>query len=417
VPSGTNTWPAVAWLRRHARIAAVLFVALLFAVPAAPRLVFGPEVAVTPVVRRDFVHSVVASGRVEAPHRVTLGVPITGTVLNVPVAEGQSVAVGAVLIELESAELRAALGQAEVAVQQAAARLRQLREVQAPMAEQAVQVAQANHDAARQALARSSDLFTKGFIGQAALDEAHRAERVAQAQLHSARQQRDSALPAGSDTSIAVSALAQARAGAEAARARLRYATVRAPAGGTLIARSVEPGDVVQPGKALLVLSPAGETQLVVQIDEKNLRLLRLGQPAMASADAYAQQRFPAEIVYINPAVDAQRGSIEVKLRVLAAPNYLKQDMTVSVDVEVARRTNATLVPVDALHDIDATSPWVLRVEDGHVRRRPVRLGLISSGWCEVLEGLREGDLIVPAAPSTLADGARIRPLARNPLQ
>jgi HlyD family secretion protein len=115
--------------------------------------------------------------------------------------------------------------------------------------------------------------------------------------------------------------------------------------------------------------------------------------------------------------VDAQRGSIEVKLRVLAAPNYLKQDMTVSVDVEVARRTNATLVPVDALHDIDATSPWVLRVEDGHVRRRPVRLGLISSGWCEVLEGLREGDLIVPAAPSTLADGARIRPLARNPLQ
>jgi HlyD family secretion protein len=397
------SWPAVAWLRRHGRVAAVALVAAAIAVPVAPRLLFGPEVQVTPVVRRDLVQSVVASGRVEAPHRVTLGVPITGTVQRVAVAEGQ----------LESAELGAAVAQADVAVRQAAARLRQLQEVQAPVAEQAVLVAQANHEAARHGLVRSRDLFGRGFIGQAALDESHRAERVALAQLNSARQQRDSVLPAGSDTSIAVSALAQARAGAQAAHARLRYATVKAPAAGTLIARSVEPGDVVQPGKGLLVLSPAGQTQLVVQIDEKNLRLLRVGQPAIASADAYAQRRFAAEIVHIDSAVDPQRGSIEVKLGVPAAPAELRQDMTVSVDIEVARRAGATLVPVDALHDVDSPSPWVLRVEDGRVRRRPVRLGLVSSGWCEVLDGLREADLVVPDAPSALADGARIRPLAR----
>jgi len=58
---------------------------------------------------------------------------------------------------------------------------------------------------------------------------------------------------------------------------------------------------VVQPGKALMVLSPAGPTQLVVQIDEKNLHLLTVGQPAQASADAYPEQRFAAEVTYINP--------------------------------------------------------------------------------------------------------------------
>ncbi len=58
---------------------------------------------------------------------------------------------------------------------------------------------------------------------------------------------------------------------------------------------------MVQPGKVLMVLSPSGETQLVLQIDERNLAKLKLGQKALASADAYPAQRFAAELVYINP--------------------------------------------------------------------------------------------------------------------
>lgn len=389
---------------------------LLLAVLAGPRLLLGPEVPVLTVVQRDFVQTVVASGRVETPHRVELGAQITGTVLRVPVREGQDVAAGAVLVELESAEWRAAARQADLAVQQARARLRQLREVQAPVAEQALLQAQANHDAARQALERNLDLFTRGFIGQAALDEAQRAEQVAQAQVLTARQQLASARPAGSDAAMAETALAQAQAGAQVARAKLGYATVSAPVAGTLIARNVEPGDVVQPGKVLMVLSPLGETQLVVQIDEKNLSLLRVGQLSLASADAYANERFAAEIEYINPGVDAQRGAVEVKLRVPAPPPYLRQDMTVSVDIDVARVANAVLVPGDALHDADTASPWVLKLDGRRVRRQAVKLGLRSSGLAEVLEGLRAGDRVTPAAgPAVvmLEDGTRIRPVAQ----
>jgi HlyD family secretion protein len=174
------------WLRRHwGKLLALLALLALFAL-AAPRWLQGPKVAVETVVRRDFVQTVVASGRVETPHRVELGAQITGTVLRVPVAEGQSVAAGVPLIELEAAELRAALSQAELAVRQAQARLRQLNEVQAPVAEQALRQAQANHGAAVQALRRNRELLAKGFIGQAVVDETQRAEQVAQAQLLSA---------------------------------------------------------------------------------------------------------------------------------------------------------------------------------------------------------------------------------------
>jgi HlyD family secretion protein len=97
-----------------------------------------------------------------------------------------------------------------------------------------------------------------------------------------------------------------------------------------------------------------------------------------------------------------------------APPAYLRQDMTVSVDIEVARRPGATLVPVDAVHELGAASPWLLKVEGGRVRQQALRLGLVSSGWCEVLAGVREGELIVPRASPTLADGARVRALVAD---
>jgi HlyD family secretion protein len=87
--------------------------------------------------------------------------------------------------------------------------------------------------------------------------------------------------------SQALSSVGQARAALAAAEARLAEHTLRAPAAGTVIARSVEEGDTVQPGRPLLVLSRPGRTEIVAPVDEKNLALLAPGQPALVSADAY----------------------------------------------------------------------------------------------------------------------------------
>jgi HlyD family secretion protein len=404
-------WSAMrSTLLAHRVAGSASLVVVVLAAVLGPRLVLGPQVTVAVVEQRDLVRTVVASGRVETPHRVDIGTQMVGKVAQVPVAEGQSVAAAQPLIVLDDAELRAATTQAEAAVVQAQARLRQQAEVQTPVAEQALRQAQINLDNARAQLQRQQDLFKQGFIGQAALDDARKAVDLADAQARSASELLRTLHAGGSDRALAEAALVQARAAADEARVRLRYATVRAPLAGVLISRAVEPGDVVQPGKALMVLSPTGETQLVVQIDEKNLSLLRLGQSAWASADAFADKRFVAELVYINPGVDAQRGSVEVKLRIPSPPEYLRQDMTVSVDIEVARRERAVLVPTDAVHDADRAQPWVLVVEDGRARRRPIALGLRSTGVAEVTQGLRPGEHVVPVAVGSVADGSRLRP-------
>ena len=352
----------------------------------------GVEVNASKVIQQDFVQTIVASGHVENPNRIELGAQITGTVAKVPVKEGQAVKAGQVLIELENSEMQAALQQANANLMQAQAKMRQLQEVQTPVADSALKQATINHQTSQKALSRAQELFNKGFVGQAALDEAHRAEQVAKAQTTILQEQLNSVLPKGSEYYLTQANLAQAAAGAELAKSKLRYARVLAPASGTLILRNVETGDVVQPGKVLMMLSPDGITELVLQIDEKHLRQLKIGQMAKASADAYSTAQFAAELAFINPGVDAQRGAVLVKLKVLQAPPYLKQDMTVSVNIEVAKKEHAILVTSDAIHDIDAAA-WIQKVVNDRVVHQPIKIGLRGGIYSEVLEGLSPGDI------------------------
>jgi HlyD family secretion protein len=396
-------------LRTRIARALIVLAALGAAAFAARDLILGRPVPAYTAVRGDLMQTVVASGRIITPQRVSIGATITERVARIPVDEGQSVKRGDVLIELDDSDERAALAQAQAAMSQADAKLRQLREVALPAAEQALAQARANALQARQNYDRTLALRGKGFVGEAQLDDARRARDVAESQLRAAQVQVATNRPSGSDVALAQTALEQARANLAAAQAKLGQTVIRAPADGVLISRGVEPGNVVQPGKELMALAPAGETQIVVQIDEKNLALLALGQPAVASADAFPDKRFKADLVYINPGVDPLRGAVEVKLRVPDPPPFLRQDMTVSVDIEVARRKDTVIVPTDAVRDASGPSPWVLAVNGHRTVRRPVRLGLRGDGRLEVLSGVAPGDELVPAGNALVKPGQRVR--------
>jgi HlyD family secretion protein len=374
------------------------------------RLILGPAVVVDQVRRGNLVETVVASGHVETPYRVEIGSQITGTVDDVLVKEGERVSKGQPLISLESRELKAAVVQAKGAVAQAEARMRQLDELTLPSAREALTQAQATLANAQVTFDRTSQLASNGYATRQALDDAQKVLDVALAQKRSAEFQVYTASPGGSDYVMAQTLLNQARANLDTAESRLSYATISAPRDGVLITRNVERGTVAQPGKALLVLAPEGEAQLVLQIDERNLGKIALGQKAFASADAYPDRRFAAVISYINPGVDISRASVEVKLTVADPPDYLRQDMTVSVDIEVATRDNALVLPVRSVHDLLSGQPWVLGIKDGRAAKRPVQVGLHGNSHIEILEGMTENEVAIPLNSGVLT-GQRVRPV------
>jgi HlyD family secretion protein len=372
------------------------------------KLILGPAVVADQVRRGSLIETVVASGHVETPYRIEIGSQITGTVEEVLVREGERVLKGRPLISLESRELKAAVVQAQGAVAQSEARMRQLDELTLPSAREALTQAEANLLNAQQTFDRTDKLAKDGFATRVAVDDARKTLDVARAVKRAAEFQVYTASPGGSDHVMAQTQLNQARANLDTAESRLGYATIAAPRDGVLITRSVERGTVVQPGKALLVLAPTGEVQLVLQIDERNLGKIDLGQKAVASADAYPDRRFPAVVSYINPGIDITRASVEVKLTVSDPPDYLRQDMTVSVDIEVASKNDTLILPARSVHDALSGAPWVLILKDDRAAKRPVNLGLRGNAAVEILGGLSLGDVVIPQN-SGVVTGQRIR--------
>lgn len=368
----------------------------------------APSVPVVSVTEAPLVRTLQFSARVATASRVELGSTLTGRVDAVLVREGDRVKAGDLLVLLDSTEMQAALAQTQAGERQAAARLAGLRSTGRSAAQAGVEQAESVLVAARADLRRTQELVAKGFVSQARLDEARRAVAVAQAQLDAASAQRAANAEPGADVAQAQAQLSLAGAAREAALARLSEAAVNAPADGRVLARHVEPGQIVQPGRVLLVLALAGPLELVAQVDERYLGQLQPGQSANVLADAYPDQRFKASVRSIAPLVDAQRGAVEVKLLPQRpVPDFLREDMTLSVEVETARREQALVVPVSALRDggPQGTSVWLVR--DGRVEARPVRLGLRNLEAVEVLEGLSAGDQVLTgAAPPP---GQRVR--------
>jgi HlyD family secretion protein len=176
---------------------------------------------------------------------------------------------------------------------------------------------------------------------------------------------------------------------------------------GTGLARAVEPGDIVSPGKRLLTLDSAGETRLTAQIDEKNLPYLKLGQQAIASSEAFPGESFKAALYYVSPAVDVARGSVEARFRVVEPPPYLRADMTVSIDIGIARKERALTVPAEAVHEA-AGVRTVQVVRDGRVASARIEAGVRTAVRVEITSGLAESETVL--LTRGIADGTRVRP-------
>jgi HlyD family secretion protein len=175
----------------------------------------------------------------------------------------------------------------------------------------------------------------------------------------------------------------------------------------------VEPGDAVVVGSRLLLLSRVGATRLVIEPDERNLALLKVGQRATASAEAFADERFAAELQYIAPSVDPQRGTVEVRLAVPKPPAYLRPHMTVSVEIEVGRQDQASLLPRSAVRDLAGKEPFVLAVVDGRAQRQLVKVGIRGDDQVEVV-GLDDDAWVIADETSDLTPGDRVRPLRED---
>jgi membrane fusion protein (multidrug efflux system) len=307
----------------------------------APKAAGGPVVVEAEPVRvTEILDAVTAVGTLRSAESVVLKSEIPGRIARITFADGSQVAKGDALIVFEASVQQALVNQAR-----------------------------AERDLSAAKLKRTEELFQKKFLSAAALDDAKATEEIAAAKL----------------------ALAQAN---------LDKMTIRAPFAGQIGIRQVSVGDYLKEGVDLVNLEDLSSMKADFRVPEQISGRLAVGQTVQLQSDAFAGAGFPAKVVAIDPAVDAAGRSLLLRAELRDVSRRLKPGMFVRVRLVLESRSNAIVIPEEAL--VTAQNRLtVFKVVEGKAVVTPVVTGLRSQldqrAVVEVVKGLAADDVVVTA--------------------
>jgi cobalt-zinc-cadmium efflux system membrane fusion protein len=171
-----------------------------------------------------------------------------------------------------------------------------------------------------------------------------------------------------------------------------------APLSGTVISRSVNPGEVITADKELLRVSNLSSVWVIAQVYEKDLGKIRIGSGATITSDAYPGRVFRGQVSYIDPVIDQTTRTAQVRVELANAGQLLKIGMFVNVAFATLGGSEATtpVVPKIAVQNVNNQQVVFVTTKEPNVfAMRPVRLGNESNGFFAVMEGVTVGDQVV----------------------
>lgn len=378
----------------------------------------GIRVRTAKVEKKDLVSLVTANGSIQARTKVDLSANIMGQITKLLVREGDAVKKGDLLLVIDQVRYRAAVDSSRSSLESLEAELARVREV----------AAQARRD-----LDRAEAQHRDGILATAEFDRTKSFHEQSVASVNRAQRQ-----------------VTQAGAELSSTHDALEKTEIRAPMDGIVTRRNVEQGEVVvtgtmnNPGTVLMTISDMSTVEAVLEVDQTDVPLLRLGQPAAVLIDAFPDKPFPGVVSEIGSSPIRGTTSLgqaatgtdyEVKVALSSHPSGIRPGLTVTADITSDARKGVLTVPIGALvlrsdeekkgaagppeegvesrrkgdevatvasRSRDVEGVYVVR--EGKVLFKPVTTGIKGELDLEVVKGLEAGDEVVVGPFKALRD-------------
>jgi membrane fusion protein, heavy metal efflux system len=169
---------------------------------------------------------------------------------------------------------------------------------------------------------------------------------------------------------------------------------VRAPRAGTIVARNVNVGAVVNPATDLFLISDLKNLWAIAELHEENLAKIRPGMHVRLSVNAYPDQTFECRIVKIGEALDPVTRTAKVRLELPNPGMRLRPEMYGTVEIDSGTSDAAVLLPAESVQDVRGASVVFVRTAADRFELRPVETGRTRDGLMEIRSGLRAGDTV-----------------------
>jgi membrane fusion protein, multidrug efflux system len=309
------------------------------------------QVRTAAVIDTVLARPVVATGTVAPKDEIALSFKVGGVIDRVMVDGGDRVRAGQTLAVL------------------------QLREIDASLARARSAAAKAERD-----LARAQRLYRDSVVSLAQMQDTETAAEMARADL-------------------------------DATAFNRRYAVIVAPSAGTVLRRSAEPGETVDPGTTVLVLGSQARGKVVgVGLADRDVVSVKRGDPAVAQFDALPGQVFVGQVSQIAGEADRSTGAYTVEIT-LSQADQLVAGLVGGVEIRPSVGAPAMLVPIEAVleADGDEATVYALTADRKHAERRRVKVGFIEGGNVAVVNGLDGATQVVTDGAAYVDDGAAVR--------
>jgi HlyD family secretion protein len=353
------------------------------------------------VERGDLARSVVAIGRIEPVAKVEIKSKANGIIQEIKVDAGNLVSEGQVLVELDKENLNARLREARAALLGAQANA---KAAEAELEKNKIEAEGVDVNFARRNAARAEKLFKDGLIPQQnyddtrmALEMAENRQRAAQSQL-SVTQAR---------VAQAQATIAQSAAAEERAQEELNNATIRSPIKGMVLSRDVEIGSPVSSilnmgagATLVMVLGDIREVFVRGKVDEADIGLVRLGQPARIKVETFKDRQFEGRVTQISPlGVEKDNvTSFEVRVSIDNASGQLRANMSANAEIVLAEHKATLIVPEKAVIYDAQRMAWIEVPAPGTKtgrERKQINVGFSNGTRTEVVQGLTEGQKVI----------------------
>ena len=326
--------------------------------------------------RGDLAAHLTVVGNLIGLQTVDVAPRTAGRLLSVNVQLGDSVRRGQVIAKVEDREIVEQVRAAEASQEVAKATIRQ-READ-------LNVSQLNFE-------RSKNLFTRGLLAKQALDDAESRYLAAVAQLDLSKAQ-----------------LSQNDARLQELRINLQNTTVSSPVDGFVGRRNVDPGAMVNTNTAIASVVDISRLKLIVNVVEKDLRMVTAGDVGIVEVDAYPGEKFNGRIARVAPVLDPATRTASIEIEIPNGDARLKPGMYARITLTVEERKNTLVAPKNAVIDFENKRGVWMPSEDRRAQFVPVTLGIEGPEQIEILAGLKEGDRFVTTGAAAVRNNDQL---------
>jgi RND family efflux transporter MFP subunit len=335
--------------------------------------------------RKDLNVRLTYTADIQPFQQVNIFSRVDGYIAKIHVDKGDYVKADQLLVEVDHTDYVHAVNRAKANLEAARANV--------VSQEATIRNAKANLD-------RMRLLIKEEFVSQQDVDNAVAAYDVAVAQVNSLKAQ-----------------VHQMEVALQQAQTNLNYSYIRAPFAGSISVRNLDAGSFVSGStgststlsRGILVLQDITTMRVLVDVVEKDVSLLQIGQPAELRAEAYPDRLFTGKVTRVVHALDRNTRTMTVEVDIPNPDRILNGGMFARVELVVGTHVGALQVPIDAVTRLE-TDQYVYTVQDGKARKVPVVLGIQDNKMVEITKGLTGNEPVIVSGKDLVSDGIKVDP-------